>query len=164
LGANWKVHHKQKRAAAIYTSQKKARGLWVYLPVNTGKGRNHTNLHPPYYFGHGRGEKRVWTQVKGTVQLAAKSEVEAIETGLEAQAKGITVAELGHADALRRQAIAAAAGWCERTGAATGTAARGVEVGPASGKRNVVRTKRRDRRMNATPPRIAPGPFTRVKR
>jgi len=86
---------------AIYTRRKNAAGQWRYERVNLGKGRNRADLEPPFYFRHGFDGKRVWTQLKATVLSAAKTEAEAIETGLEAQAKGLTVTELAQADAGR---------------------------------------------------------------
>lgn len=73
----------------------------AYERVNTGKGRNRADLQPPFYFRHAQGRKRVWTQLKATVLSAAKAEMETIETALEAQAKGLTVAELAQGDANR---------------------------------------------------------------
>jgi integrase len=86
---------------AIYTRQKNVAGEWRYERVNTGKGRNRADLQPPFYFRHAQGRKRVWTQLKATVLSAAKAEMETIETALEAQAKGLTVAELAQGDANR---------------------------------------------------------------
>jgi integrase len=40
----------------------------------------------------------VWTELKATVLSGAKTEVDAIETALEAQAKGLTVAELAESE------------------------------------------------------------------
>ena len=86
---------------AIYTRQKNAAGQWRYQRANTGKGRNRADLQPPFYFRHAQGRKRLWTQLKATALSAAKAEVESIETSLEAQAKGLTVAELAQADVSR---------------------------------------------------------------
>src|SRR5712691_4325088 len=86
---------------AIYTRQKNAAGQWRYERVNTGKGRNRGDLEPPFYLRHSHDGRRVWTELKATVLSAAKAEVDAIETALKAQAKGLTVAELAEADASR---------------------------------------------------------------
>jgi integrase len=83
---------------AIYTRQKNSAGQWRYQRVNTGKGRNRADLQPPFYFRHALGGKRVWTELKATVLSGAKTEVDAIETALEAQAKGLTVAELAESE------------------------------------------------------------------
>jgi integrase len=83
---------------AIYTRQKNSAGQWRYQRVNTGKGRNRADLQPPFYFRHALGGKRVWTELEATVLSEAKAEVDAIETALEAQAKGLTVAELAESD------------------------------------------------------------------
>jgi integrase len=83
---------------AIYTRPKNAAGHWRYQRVNTGKGRNRSDLQPPFFFRHGHNGKRVWTQLKATALSAAKAEAEAIETALEAQSKGLTVAELAQSD------------------------------------------------------------------
>jgi integrase len=92
---------KQEQGVAIYTRQKNAAGQWRYERVNTGQGRNRADLRPPFYFRHALGGRRVWTELKATVLSAAKTEVEATETALEAQAKGLTVAELAEGDASR---------------------------------------------------------------
>jgi integrase len=97
----FEVPPKQDQAVAIYTRQKNPTGQWRYERVNTGKGRNRADLKPPFYFRHGHDGKRVWTQLKATTLSAAKLEAEAIETGLEAQAKGLTVTELAQADTSR---------------------------------------------------------------
>jgi integrase len=86
---------------AIYTRQKNAAGEWRYERVNTGKGRNRADLQPPFYFRYAQGKKRVWAQLQAAVLSAAKAEVEAFEIALEAQAKGLTVAELAQGDANR---------------------------------------------------------------
>jgi hypothetical protein len=86
---------------AIYTRQENSAGQWRYQRVNTGKGRNRADLQPPFYFRHALGGKRVWTELKATVLLEAKTEVDAIETALEAHAKGLTVAELAESDMSR---------------------------------------------------------------
>jgi len=83
---------------AIYTRPKNAAGHWRYQRVNTGKGRNRSDLQPPFFFRHGHNGKRVWTQLKATDLAAVKAEVETIETALEAQSKGLTVAELAQSD------------------------------------------------------------------
>ena len=85
----------------IYTRQKNAAGQWRYERVNTGKCPNRADLDPPFYFRHAHNGKRVWTELKATVLSAAKVEVEAVEIGLKAQAKGLTVDELAEADASR---------------------------------------------------------------
>jgi len=97
----FEVPPKQEQAVAIYTRQKNSAGQWRYERVNTGKGRNRANLEPPFYFRHAHDGKRVWTQMRATSLSAAKAEVETVETGLEAQAKGLTVAELAQGDASR---------------------------------------------------------------
>ncbi len=86
---------------AIYTRQKNGAGQWRYQRVNTGKGRNRADLQLPFYFRHALGGKRVWTELKAAVLSEAKTEVDAIETALKAQAKGLTVAELAESDLSR---------------------------------------------------------------
>ncbi len=85
---------------ATYARQKNEAGKWRYQRIEQGPGRKYGHLKPPFYFRPTLPNgKRSWIELKARSFAEAKAEIPSLEAALEAQKKGLTVAE---ADDLRR--------------------------------------------------------------
>jgi integrase len=81
-------------AQSIYTRGKNQDGKWRYSRVETGKGRKTSHLEPPFFVRPFRNGKQVWHALAAKTFIDAEIEAEQVGVGLEAQAQGLTVAEL----------------------------------------------------------------------
>ena len=79
---------------AIYARQKNEAGKWRYQRIGQGPGRKYGRLKPPFYFRATLPNgKRSWIELKARSFAEVKAEIPSVETALEAQKEGLTVAE-----------------------------------------------------------------------
>jgi len=78
---------------SIYT-RGKIDGKWRYSRVETGRGKRTGQLQPPFFVRPFRNGKQSWHALGAQSFEAAIEEAEQVGVGLEAQAQGLTVAEL----------------------------------------------------------------------
>jgi integrase/recombinase XerD len=78
---------------SIYT-RGKLDGKWRYSRVETGRGKRTGQLNPPFFVRPFRNGKQSWHALGAQSFEAAIDEAEQVGVGLEAQAQGLTVAEL----------------------------------------------------------------------
>jgi hypothetical protein len=79
---------------AIYARQKNEAGEWRYQRIEQGPGRKYGHLEPPFYFRPTLPNgKRSWIELKARSFAEAKTEIPSLEAALEAQKKGLAVAE-----------------------------------------------------------------------
>jgi integrase len=79
---------------AIYARQKNEAGKWRYQRIDQGPGRKYGHLKHPFYFRPTLPNgKRSWIELKARSFAEAKTEIPGLEAALEAQKKGLTVAE-----------------------------------------------------------------------
>jgi hypothetical protein len=69
-------------------------GAWRYSKVAEGGGVRTSLLKPPFYARPTINGKQSWSLLNATTLESAKEEAAHLETGLAAQAKGLTVVEL----------------------------------------------------------------------
>jgi len=79
---------------SIYTRGKNEQGKWRYSRIETGKGRKTSQLEPPFFVRPFRNGKQVWHALGAQTFKDAETEAAQVGVGLEAQAQGLTVAEL----------------------------------------------------------------------
>ena len=79
---------------SIYTRGKNEQGKWRYSRIETGKGRKTSQLEPPFFVRPFRNGKQVWHALGAQTFKDAETEATQVGVGLEAQAQGLTVAEL----------------------------------------------------------------------
>jgi len=79
---------------SIYTRGKNEQGKWRYSRIETGKGRKTSQLEPPFFVRPFRNGKQVWHALGAQTFRDAETEATQVGVGLEAQAQGLTVAEL----------------------------------------------------------------------
>jgi hypothetical protein len=79
---------------AIYTRQKNEAGKWRYQRIEQGPGKKNGHLKPPFYFRPTLPNgKRSWIELKARSFAETKAQIPSLEAALEAQKKGLTVAE-----------------------------------------------------------------------
>jgi integrase len=78
----------------IYLRTKNEAGQWRYSKVKEGRGVRTSTLQPPFYARPTVNGKQVWQPLNALTFESAKEESDHLETGLAAQAQGLTVAEL----------------------------------------------------------------------
>jgi integrase len=79
----------------IYQRSKNEAGLWRYSTIiRTGRGVRTSLLKPPFYVRPWTNGKQSWHALNAITFDAAVEEASHLETGLAAQAKGMTVSEL----------------------------------------------------------------------
>jgi integrase len=78
----------------IYLRTKNDDGKWRYSKVEEGVGKRTSLLKPPFYARPTINGKQVWQLLHAINFNDAKDEAEHLGVGLQAQAKGMTVAEL----------------------------------------------------------------------
>jgi integrase len=78
----------------IYQRAKNHAGAWRYSKVAEGRGVRTSLLKPPFYARPTINGKQSWSLLNATTLESAKEEAAHLETGLAAQAKGLTVVEL----------------------------------------------------------------------
>src|SRR5580692_2616926 len=81
-------------ALSIYNRCKNAAGEWRYCRIEARRGVKTGDLKPPFYARLSRNGKQVWHGLHAETFQDAQTEIIAVEAGVEAQAKGLTVAEL----------------------------------------------------------------------
>jgi len=88
---------------------------WRYKPVKTGKGVKTGDLEPPFFFryttkdaGAGRRHRQQWQRLPAQSFADALLEAEKFALRVEADAKGLTVAEAGKTDNLNRLTVKSA--------------------------------------------------------
>src|SRR5689334_563205 len=79
---------------SIYTRGKNQDGKWRYTRVKTGKGRKTSHLEPPFFVRPFRNGKQLWHTLGAQTFKEAEVEAAQVGVGLDAQAQGLTVAEL----------------------------------------------------------------------
>jgi integrase len=93
--------------AAIYTRVKVPGKGWRYKAVPTGRGRRPANLQPPFYLRYSVAGKQIWSDPYPSLE-AAQKDADKLPDILEAQSKGVTLAELNQARNAQRTPIAVA--------------------------------------------------------
>jgi integrase len=83
-------------AQSIYTRGKNEQGKWRYMRVETGRGKKTSHVQPPFFVRPFRNGKQVWHALGAQTFEAAITEATTVGVGLEAQAQGLTVAELAN--------------------------------------------------------------------
>ena len=78
---------------SIYT-RGKLDGKWRYSRIEVGRGKRTAHLNPPFYVRPFRNGKQSWHALGAQSFEEALTEAEQVGVGLEAQAQGLTVAEL----------------------------------------------------------------------
>jgi integrase/recombinase XerD len=91
--------------SSIYTRAKNEAGQWRYGRVKEGRGQRTSTLQPPFYARPCVNGKQTWTPLNALTFDHAKEEASHLEIGLEAQSKGLTVAELDAATNAHRLPI-----------------------------------------------------------
>src|SRR5216684_6145205 len=91
--------------SSIYTRSKNGAGFWRYARVKEGRGQRTSKLEPPFYARPCVNGKQTWTPLNALTFDHAKEEASHLEIGLEAQSKGLTVAELDAATNAHRLPI-----------------------------------------------------------
>lgn len=81
-------------AQSIYTRGKNEEGKWRYSRVEAGRGHKTSHLEPPFFVRPFRNGKQVWHLLGAQTFKDAEVEAEQVGVALEAQARGLTVAEL----------------------------------------------------------------------
>jgi len=81
-------------AVSIYTRRKNDAGKWRYVRIETGRGVKTGELKPPFFARRSHGGKQIWHGLGAQTFKDAQAEIVAVEAGMEAQTKGLTVAEL----------------------------------------------------------------------
>jgi integrase/recombinase XerD len=81
-------------ALSIYNRCKNAAGEWRYCRIEARRGVKTGDLKPPFYARLSRNGKQVWHGLHAETFQDAQTEIIAVEAGVEAQAKGLTVAGL----------------------------------------------------------------------
>jgi integrase/recombinase XerD len=81
----------------LYVREKNSEGIWRYRCVREGKGIKTGDLTPPFFARPFIGGKQTWKPLLAETFPEAKKELAALGLALDAQSKGLTVAE---ADAL----------------------------------------------------------------
>jgi integrase/recombinase XerD len=79
---------------SIYTRQKNDQGRWRYTRINTGRGRRPAKLQGTFYLRHTTPEGKQTFTPAGDNFDAAIASADTLRVALEAQARGLTVAEL----------------------------------------------------------------------
>jgi integrase/recombinase XerD len=85
-------------ALSIYNRCKNAAGEWRYCRIEARRGVKTGDLKPPFYARLSRNGKQVWQGLHAETFKDAQTEIIAVEVGVEAQAKGLTVAGLDTAN------------------------------------------------------------------
>jgi integrase/recombinase XerD len=86
---------------SLYLREKNPAGHWRYRRIKEGRGVRTGDLQPPFYARPFLEGKQVWKTLWASSFTEAKQEAEQLAVALEAQARGLTVAELeslGHAN------------------------------------------------------------------
>jgi integrase/recombinase XerD len=81
-------------AQSIYTRGKNDDGKWRYARIETGRGKKTSQFAPPFFVRPFRNGKQVWHALGAQTFDEAVTEAASVSAGLEAQAQGLTVAEL----------------------------------------------------------------------
>jgi Phage integrase, N-terminal SAM-like domain len=77
----------------VYQRTKNEAGKWRYIKVSEGRGVRTKLLRPPFYARPTINGRQSWHPLHAQSFESAKEEASHLETGLAAQAKGMTVAE-----------------------------------------------------------------------
>jgi integrase/recombinase XerD len=85
-------------ALSIYNRCKNAAGEWRYCRIEARRGVKTGDLKPPFYARLSRNGKQVWHGLHAETFKDAQTEIITVEAGVEAQAKGLTVAELDNSN------------------------------------------------------------------
>jgi len=83
-------------AQSIYTRGKNEQGKWRYNRIETGRGKKTSQVQPPFFVRPFLNGKQVWHALGAQTFDAAIAEAATVGVGLEAQAQGLTVAELAN--------------------------------------------------------------------
>jgi integrase/recombinase XerD len=78
---------------SLYIRKKNPNGVWRYGRVKEGRGFRTTDVVGPFFARPFINSKQVWKSLSASTFKRAKEEVEQLSAALEAQAKGLTVAE-----------------------------------------------------------------------
>lgn len=78
---------------SLYIREKNPAGNWRYRRIKEGRGVRTGELKPPFYARPFFDGRQVWKTLLAANFTAAKQEAEQLAVALEAQAKGLTVAE-----------------------------------------------------------------------
>lgn len=78
---------------SLYIREKNADGRWRYRRVKEGRGIRTAELAGPFFARPFIGGKQVWKTLSAIAFKTAKEEAEELSAALDAQAKGLTVAE-----------------------------------------------------------------------
>jgi integrase len=92
----------------VYQRTKNEAGKWRYIKVSEGRGVRTKLLRPPFYARPTINGRQSWHPLHAQSFESAKEEASHLETGLAAQAKGMTVAELDATTNALRVPIASA--------------------------------------------------------
>lgn len=78
---------------SLYVRQKNPHGTWRYKRIKEGRGLKTGDLVPPFFSRRTLCGKQIWKLLLAQTFREAKDEAMHLTTALEAQAKGLTVAE-----------------------------------------------------------------------
>ena len=79
--------------SSLYVREKRE-GRWRYKRISTGKGKKTGHIQGPFYARPFFQGKQVWKTLLATTFEEAQEEANQLTVALEAQAKGLTIAEL----------------------------------------------------------------------
>jgi integrase/recombinase XerD len=80
---------------SVYQRRKNDAGAWRYERIKAGRGVKTGDLQPPFFTRMTRNGKQGWPQLQVETFKDAQVEIERLKAGIEAQGRGLTVAELG---------------------------------------------------------------------
>jgi integrase len=89
----WHLEAPLPAAPSLYVREKNPEGRWRYRRIKEGRGVRTGDLAPPFYVRPFLEGKQVWKMLPFATFTAAKEEAERLALALDAQARGLTVAQ-----------------------------------------------------------------------